>query len=98
MQFTTRLSIFDDDETKLVELGRRYVELREKLKVEAKTDPARTPTPTLIAKELDLTLEETMELIDFAENYLGEYEAELIASKVDHFTDHMGNLLYSETW
>jgi hypothetical protein len=66
-------TIFDDD-TKLIELCHQYIDLRERLRKEALIDPQQTPVPTKIAGELKLTLEDTLELIDFAENHLSDFE------------------------
>ena len=79
-----------DDEERLVPLARKFIDLREQLKTEAKRDPLRTPTPELLAKELGITAEELIEVQDFAENYLGEFEAQLIRSRVVGDMNHPG--------
>ena|SRR3990167_4841195 len=82
-------NIFEDD-GKLIELAHRYIELREKLKREATTDPSRTPTPTLLARELQLSVEEVLELQDFADNFLGDFEREYIEQRAAGYIDLEG--------
>lgn len=79
-------NIFEDD-AKLIEISKRLIETRERLKERAMTNPEELPTPQRLAIELGLTLDEVLELIDFADNYLGEFEMRYIAERATKFVD-----------
>jgi len=67
-----------EDEKKLIELSRRYIEIRQRLEVEKKKDPTKAAFLQIISKELNLPIDAVVELGDFAMNYLGEYEMALL--------------------
>ncbi len=85
----TSPNIFENDE-KLLELAHAYIDLREKLKREATKDSARTPTPSLLARELHLSVEEVLELQDFADNDLGDFEREYVEQRAAGYIDWQG--------
>jgi len=76
-----------DDDAKLILKAKEYRQTLERLKEEAKLDPLRTPTPTLLAKELQITIDELHELADFALNNLAEFEMDYIHSRNPSFID-----------
>jgi hypothetical protein len=66
--------IFDTPES-IIDYCQRYLSLVEKLNQEKLKDATRTPTPGLICKELEITMEQYLDLKDFAENDFGEWHA-----------------------
>lgn len=64
--------IFDTPES-IIDYCQRYLHLIEKLDEEKLKDASRTPTPGLVCKELEITIEQYWDLKDFAENDFGEW-------------------------
>jgi hypothetical protein len=91
MEQDSQTDFFDDD--KLVSLARQFIETRERLKQESRLDASRIPTPSLLAKELHVTIEDLDQIQDFAENYLGEYEREVVERRAVGFLDVDGNAI-----
>ena len=62
------------EERVLLEQARSYIELREAQKLLAIKDPAQTPTPQLMSKKMNVSMERLDQIIDVAENHLGDFE------------------------
>ena len=80
-----------EDEDKLILLCKRFIEAREQLKREAVKNPERTPTPTLLAKTLNVPIEALHEIADVADNYLSDLELARIHERLGGFIDIDGN-------
>lgn len=80
----------EEDDDRLIRLGKEYLELVERMKEEARRDPMKQPTPSFIAARLGITVDEALQLHDFAYNELGEYEAQVIAESVGEYLDMDG--------
>ena len=80
-----------EDEDKLILLCKEFIELREKLKREAVKNPDRTPTPTLLAREMNVSIEALHEIADVADNHLSDLEMARIHERTAGHIDIDGN-------
>lgn len=74
------INIFETDEL-TIEYCQNYLTLIEKLNQEKIKDANRTPTPDLICREMNITMDQYWELKEFAENDFGEWHRTYIIMK-----------------
>ena len=81
----------DDDTRKLIKKAKKYIELRESYL--QNPDPNKPLTISIIMDALGVDAKTTQEIIDFAENDLGEYEAGEIRDAAQQHIDMNGNIV-----
>lgn len=74
--------MFDEDPElkKLVQQGREFIELRQRM-----LDAGEAVTPQEIARRLKTSLENAIEIMQFADTELGEYEAMMIQQRAAEY-------------
>lgn len=80
------------EELRIMRLARHALELREELLAKGRLDPTKGPTPQNLAKGLGVPVEEVQDILWFAENELGDFEANEIMTHATDFIDDSGNL------
>ncbi len=83
-------TLFDDDK-RLLEKAKEYIEVRQRLEQEARRDPSQTPTPTRLALELKITVEEVLFLSEFAQEVVSD-ELQWILENASAFRTMDGQL------
>ncbi len=77
------INLFDEgNEEKLIVAAKRLLEIKSSMQEEAKREPEKAPSPLKLAKAMNLSMETTLALLEFAENELGDFELSYIHSKL----------------
>ena len=92
--------LFDEDESELIRKGRELLTLVTTLSEQAKTDHTKQPTPTMLGLMMNppMSADDVTQLLDFAMNDLGSFEADRLFERASEFLNPDGSTILNPQW